>query len=277
MTGHEPFDDLAAAYALDALDVEERRAFEGHLATCAACRDSVAELGRVSASIGFAAEPIAPPASLRERTLARAIGQPESARPTTVAPARRSGSAFNPFLSFALAASLIGFVGVTVYAWMLRSDLRELRATVAALSDRTEAMRAQLASARVDAARLVNTISVLRSGDLVRVDLRGQGSAPEASGRAFVSAAAGLVVKAEHLPRLPSSRTYQLWVVPPGAGAVPISAGVFDPDPAGTLDLTVPLPSGVRLVAAVAFTEEPVGGSVKATTAPLLIGTVANQ
>src|SRR6187399_407240 len=134
MTGHEPFDDLAVAYALDALDAEERRAFEGHLATCAACRDSVSELVRVSASIGLDSEPVVPPVSLRERTLARATGQRQSPRAVAVAPAHRSGSAFNPFLSFALAVSLIGFAGVTVYAWMLRSDLRELRATVAALS-----------------------------------------------------------------------------------------------------------------------------------------------
>jgi anti-sigma-K factor RskA len=276
MTGHDLFDDLAAAYALDALNFEDRRAFEAHLATCDVCRHTVGELARVSASIGLSADPVEPPVSLRAKTLARATSQPRRGPDVAVVRPRRPLSAVNPFLSFALAASLIGFVGVTVYAWMLQTELRASRETVVAFSNRAEALRAMLASARVDSARLVNTISVLRSGDLIRVDLRGQGSAPQATGRAFVSQAAGLVLRAEHLPRLAPRRTYQLWVVPTGSGAVPVSAGVFDTDAAGTLDLTVPLPRGIRMVAAVALTEEPAGGSVKATTAPLLLGAAAN-
>ena len=37
--------EQAAAYALDALDPDERRAFEAHLDGCARCREEVASFG----------------------------------------------------------------------------------------------------------------------------------------------------------------------------------------------------------------------------------------
>ena len=58
--------DLAAAYALDAVDAEERSAFEAHLATCAECQIDVAEL---SDGASFLAEEAAPPAAMRDRVL----------------------------------------------------------------------------------------------------------------------------------------------------------------------------------------------------------------
>ena len=280
MTGHDQFDDLVAAYALDALDAGERQAFDAHLATCDACRRTVADLRRVSAGIGLSVDPVDPPASLRDRVLVRATAQSqlppvshprESKAPVPFVPKPHRAKS-SPFLAFALAASLIGLVGVGVYAWMLRTELLATRDSVAAMAQRIEVLRTQLMTTRTEAARLANAVNVLRSGDLIRVDLRGQGSAPQATGRAFVSQATGLVLRADHLPKLASNRTYQLWVVPPGPGAAPISAGVFDPDASGSLDLTIPLPPGVQVVRAVALTEEPAGGSVKATTAPLLLG-----
>lgn len=44
MTTPDPFEFDDAAYVLDALEPDERAAFEAHLATCAACRDRVREL-----------------------------------------------------------------------------------------------------------------------------------------------------------------------------------------------------------------------------------------
>ena len=43
-TGVDPFREWDAAYVLGSLDPAERRAFEDHLRTCAACRAAVAEL-----------------------------------------------------------------------------------------------------------------------------------------------------------------------------------------------------------------------------------------
>jgi anti-sigma-K factor RskA len=282
MTGHELYDDLVAGYALDALDAADRQAFDAHLATCDACRRTLADLRRVSAGIGVAEAPVEPPAALRERVLVRATAQPQlppvsharaSKVPAGLVPKPHRVRS-SPFLSFALAASLIGLVGVGVYAWMLRTELQATRDSVAAMMQRIDVLRTQLMTTRTEAARLASAVNVLRSADLVRVVLSGQGAAPDATGRAFVGqgAGAGLVLRADHLPKLAPNRTYQLWVVPAVQGAAPVSAGVFDPDPSGSLDVTIPLPQGVQMVRAVALTEEPAGGSVKATTSPILLG-----
>lgn len=66
--------DLAAAYALDALDPDERRAFETHLQDCAACRTEVAELREAAAGLSEGLES-APPAALRTRVLAQVAAE----------------------------------------------------------------------------------------------------------------------------------------------------------------------------------------------------------
>jgi anti-sigma-K factor RskA len=52
MTQHEHWEELAAAFALDALEPDERMEFVGHLVTCEQCRDSVDEHSLVAAQLG---------------------------------------------------------------------------------------------------------------------------------------------------------------------------------------------------------------------------------
>ena len=59
-TRHDEFVAAAAAYALGALDIDDRRQFEAHLATCAHCQADVAAYRRVTAALGTAIEPVTP-------------------------------------------------------------------------------------------------------------------------------------------------------------------------------------------------------------------------
>lgn len=275
MTAHEHYEELVAAYALDALDRDARSEVERHLAECETCRDTLRDLTRVSASIGLGVEPVAPPPSLRARVVEAARGSADagavSRRP---APPVATGAWRG---ALATAASLAAAVGLGLYSLSLRSQLDSTREMLAEALDRVVELRREVAETRREATRLTNTVNVLRSGDVVRVDLTGEGPGAGASGRAYVSAARGMFFTAERLPGLAANRSYQLWVIPEGAGAAPISAGVFSVDQAGNSLLSMDLPAGVSTVAAVAVTEEPAGGSVKATTAPLLIGRAVNN
>lgn len=95
--------DLAAAYVLDALDPDERRAFDHHLATCGACLVEVASLGRAASALSYAAEGPAPSPELRGRILEAA-----RAERTNVVPLRRRWTATWTASAAAAAALAIG-------------------------------------------------------------------------------------------------------------------------------------------------------------------------
>ena len=58
--GTEALHDLTAAYALDALDPQERREYEAHLARCERCRDELASLSDTATSLAYAVDPASP-------------------------------------------------------------------------------------------------------------------------------------------------------------------------------------------------------------------------
>ena len=70
--GTEALHDLTAAYALDALDPDERREYEAHLARCERCRDELASLSDTATSLAYGVEAPVPPPQLRARILERA-------------------------------------------------------------------------------------------------------------------------------------------------------------------------------------------------------------
>jgi anti-sigma-K factor RskA len=277
MTGHEAFDAAPAAYALDALDAADRAAFEAHLRSCSECQRDVAEFRRVAAALGAAVEPVAPPESLKARTLARVAAQPAEprgdvppprARLEFRAPSAPQGRTGWQWLVNAAAVVLVA--GLGIYAWSLRSEVALLRQTVVDAAARAEALRTELNTLRRDSLRLSNTVNVLSAPDLLRVDLKGLAGAPGAAGRAYLSRSQGLVFAATGLPALRPGRVYQLWVIPPGGA--PISAGILPSDGAGS-PFSAPLPAPLQAIQTVAVTDEPgPAGSAGPTSTPLLAG-----
>lgn len=67
--GTEALHDLTAAYALDALDAEERHEYEEHLARCGRCRDELASLSETASSLAYGVDAPPPPVRLRARIL----------------------------------------------------------------------------------------------------------------------------------------------------------------------------------------------------------------
>lgn len=62
MTSHDDFRDDVEAYALGALDAEERVRFEAHLTACGACHEAVTSYGDVLESLRRVPVPLVPPA-----------------------------------------------------------------------------------------------------------------------------------------------------------------------------------------------------------------------
>ena len=111
---------LAAAYALDALDVDERRAFEAHYPTCDICNSEVRDFRTVGAILAEGVES-APRPGLKSDVMAE-IGRTRQVSPlppTTDELAERRRVAGLP-LAAAAAAVLVVVVGLV--ALLLRDD-----------------------------------------------------------------------------------------------------------------------------------------------------------
>src|SRR5256714_15435488 len=77
--------ELSAAYALDALDGDELRAYEAHLAGCERCREDVASFRATAGALAYDVDLAAVPETLEHRILESARAE----RPHVVPLSRR--------------------------------------------------------------------------------------------------------------------------------------------------------------------------------------------
>jgi anti-sigma-K factor RskA len=225
---------LSGAYALDALDEDERREFEEHLQRCDSCVDEVRGLRATGARLGVAAA-VPVPADWQDAVMAqvRATRQlPPIAPPQDVGRVqsllRRSQTTSRALLAVVAALVVIaGSLGV-----------------VAAQQHR-EASRAQQVAAAM--------AQVLAAPDARQLDGRGVA-------RAIVSPSEGKVVfVGQQLPRTDADHVLQLWVI----GDEVRSVGVIH----GSQAL---LATGIRSGDKLGVTVEPAGGSKQPTTPPVM-------
>jgi anti-sigma-K factor RskA len=126
---HELIHDLAAAYALDALDDSERSEFEEHLAGCKQCSEELEGLSDAAAALAYVPEGPAPPAELRQRLLEQVHGE----RTSNVVRLRRP-RALPAVASFAVVAAAAAIV-LAVWASGLSSSLDQKRAAIGILAN----------------------------------------------------------------------------------------------------------------------------------------------
>jgi anti-sigma-K factor RskA len=247
--GHEEYLELAAIYALGALDGEDRLKLETHLASgCEICRDAIFDSENVLADLALAAPLAAPPDSVRERLFERVR------RDSVVRKERRSAPS-RLWMALAAAATLAA-VGLGLYARTLHT--------------RAETERVAREALERDLGSLTETLEAFTAPATRAVSLSGQGDAQGAAAKAFLDPEnRRLFLYVYNLPPLPPGRTYQLWLIVEGA---PISMGTFgvEPDGRGRLD-TASVPQFEGEVT-VAVTVEPSGGVPQPTGPMVLVG-----
>jgi hypothetical protein len=201
---------LAAAYALDALDDDERVEFEAHLASCESCPSELAKFAEVVGGLAEATG-VAAPANVRDRVLAQ-IGETEqvsasssssevAAAPVVDLAERRHRKLSIANMLTAAAAAVLLLVGAIVISGQRGgSDYDD----VASASD---AVVAQLVGES-------GSVDVAYSAELDRVALRG-----------------------ENFDDLEPGLRYALWAI---ADGTPVPAGLFDTDD-GSIDGAVEL------------------------------------
>jgi anti-sigma-K factor RskA len=225
---------LAAPYALDALDGDERARFEAHLRTCEDCAADVRDFQQTAGGLA-AGVSVTPPAHLRASVLAAAASTPQEPR----ASEPRSGSwsrRLLPAIAAVLALVALGAGVVARGAIVERDRAEELLAVLAAPDARESVLDAS--------GPLPGSVRVVWSAERGAAVLVGVGlEAPD------------------------DDQTYELWVL---ASDGPRSAGIFRPDPDGRIERRLVLPAdpadgwGVTI--------EPAGGSPQPTGDILFLG-----
>src|SRR5262245_17795858 len=108
MTTNQELHEQVAAYALDVLDEDERRAYETHLAGCEQCRAELAGLTETAGTLGLAAGAAPPPTGLRDRIVAAAREEGPSNVVSIAAHRRRRFAIAGVAAAVAAAALAIG-------------------------------------------------------------------------------------------------------------------------------------------------------------------------
>lgn len=188
-------DEIAAAYALGALEPDEERAISAHLVTCDEPHVEARELIGAASALAATVEPVAPSVTLRDRLMTTIAETPQDHRPVVAAPAARwPEPPARPWWRFAPLPAGLAAVGLAAAiglgAWNINLNQR--------LADRDAALRA-VASA--DAAYAV-------SGSV------GSGWVIETDGRA--------IFLADALAALPADRIYELWLIGPDGDPVDV-------------------------------------------------------
>ena len=248
---HDDMVVLAPAYVLGALEPEERRAFESHLAECDRCVSEVRSLGRVTSGLAQSVPQMTPRAALRDRVL-HAVGAGDARVPGSRVHARWG---MGNWLAYAACVAVA--TAAVLYAMNLRARVESLEARLELAQVRMAASDRALVEARRAAFETQSAMAVLAAADLTRVDLRGAPAAPQAAGRALWSRQSGMVFSATSLPPLPAGKIYQVWLV---TGGTPVSAGLIAPDESGRGVGIFRTPVDVTGPVTVAVTIEPEGG-----------------
>jgi len=228
---------LSGAYAVDALDEDERAEFEQHLAGCPSCQAEVDDLREAAATLADVTA-VEPPADLRGRLLADI--QTVRPRPPVVErdahrPSRVRRRWVAPVAAAAAVVVLAGVGGVVWHPWTQSSTSPQVSA-VARVEHAPDAQR--FSGHGPDGA----TVTVYRSTSLDKA-----------------------VIVAHDLGDAPDGKVYQLWLQDPAGTMHPagfLSAGASS---SATLSGAAATAKGAGV------TIEPAGGSPAPTSDPVAL------
>ena len=268
MKNCDQFRELIEAYALGALDPEERASVEVHLATgCPDCAKAVKEARWLVYQLAYAAPEATPSDMLKGRLMqtVRAEAQAQSQAKPHVLPTK---PAIPIWLWAAVAALLIFSIHSTWNARLLQNEIREAHERAAVLLAEHQKTEEQLAIAKREAMIMMDPTSV----KIMMPGSNNQGTQLEAKWHPQL----GIVVMGEKIPMPSPHHVLQLWLIPKDSKAKPMPSMMTWPDAGGKLVMLISNPpESMDNTKALAITVEPEGGSAWPTTTPIYVGGVS--
>ena len=262
MSNADQFRELIEAYALGALDPQERAALEAHLATgCTDCTKALEEARWLVSQLAYLAPEAEPSEMLRGRLLQTVRAEARVART-----AKASSSV--PFWMWGAVAALLLFTLYTSWETIeLKKTIEATNATAQIEIAKRHELEEKFALAQREAVILTDPRSVkipmpASSNDMPQL-------------KAMWHEKMGIIVSGQNVPMPGGNRTLQLWLIPKTPGAKPMPSMMVRPDADGKFMLLVANPpDAMEATKALAITEEPAGGSAAPTTKPIWVGAV---
>jgi anti-sigma-K factor RskA len=258
---HQDYQDMLAAQALNALDLNDSKLLEAHLESCPDCRSQLSNLQNTAACLAFAAiegKPFKPAAEIRGRIL-QAI-RPEVSPSANVT--RLNQKRVRPWTTAQMWGAIAAGVFIVLSAWLfvLWRENRVVRGEMVRL-------RRQVQEMQVQRDRRQEAIALMTAPGTRMTELAGTGEMPGAHATLAFDKNGRAILMAKGLPPPPEGKAYQLWFIA-GGRAMPGKVFVTDSSGAGMLNDQIP---AVALNAAVfAVTLEPQSGVTQPTGAMYL-------
>lgn len=196
--------DLAAGYALQALEADDLHRFEAHLATCADCQEDV-QAHSETAQILAASVAIEPPASLKASIMDSIVDIEQE-------PVEQSAEVID-----------------------LRAR-RRTRALVGAVAASMLLIAAIFGATQLSDTNTTQYASILEISDAQEASLTGEGGASISV--VWSQSAGEFAVRGDGVPEIGDDETYEFWFIGDGD---PVNAGLFDQD-GGTVAFDGTLP-----------------------------------
>jgi anti-sigma-K factor RskA len=307
MNSYNQHDHDLGAYALGALDLEERASVEAFLDASPAHQEELRQLREVVALLPYAAPSVSPPDSVRQGLMARvaaSAAKQAPAAPAQVALQRRRVAWLMPALAAVLLLALLGLGGLTYSLTSSVARLQETNSSLMATLDdlqgvladtrtRQDELAAQLAA---DQQQLAEVSAQLQASEEQIRQLNAQSakddyvisfvSAPGVATRQLTAAEADLSARGEMymypgqasavvlfsgLPALQPGEVYQFWLAD---DETQVASNTFLVDATGIGYIVVKAPREVNAFREVMVTVEPEGGSDEPSEQVVLEGSL---
>ena len=261
---HTDYQDLLAAYALDALDPADGQALGQHLATCEDCREELIALREAGGLLAHASPTVEPGEHVRAQILSQVRADAGDSRPAKVVQMpQRAKTVWPNLLRLAAAIAFVALLTGVIVLW--RRDAR-LQAEMSQLSRQLDAQQHEIQSNRDLVARQQEALALLNSSAAHMIQLTGTPTAPSARATLVFDKQSGrAVLMTEGLPLPSADKAYEVWFIPKGHSPMP--GKVFSVDSSGHAMITELMPPEALQNAVIAITVEPKSGSAAPTGA----------
>jgi len=283
VTDREELHLLSGAYALNALEGDEKARFEAYLLTSEETRTEVASLSDTAVRIGLSTAPVLPPTDLKARLMAQIAVTPQRAPVPVERPILTAVPAELPEVRARQTTPQL-----TTQRDASAEAVREASLGLPSRAATKAAARWYTRPASILVA-VAAAVALFVGGNILGLSTGNQSQQQAAAISAIVSASDYQQAKAnvsgggtatfvwsvglkqsavviDKLPKLADGKTYQLWYIDKGSNAT--SAGIF---PAASSGTTVRVLAGAMSAGdTIGITVEPSGGSKTPTTAPIV-------